>query len=89
MLANLKALWTTEPARVISITAAIVVIVLAKFGVVVDEQNVGETLALVLPILLGGEAIRAKVTPAPPARIGPPSDSGLPPEVVSKLRDTA
>lgn len=59
-------LWTREPARVIAVLVAVVVFALAKAGVVVDEQNVGEALALILPVLLGGEAIRSQVAPAEP-----------------------
>lgn len=83
MLNRLRALWTTEPTRVIALAVAVIVFVAAKLGLVVDEQNVGEALALVLPVLLGGELTRSKVSPAPPANIGPASDDLLPPEVTS------
>jgi hypothetical protein len=76
MLTRFKALWTTEPARVTTILVAVIIFVAAKLGLIVDEQNVGEALALLLPILLGGEIVRAKVTPAlGPA--GPDSDALL------------
>lgn len=63
MLQNLRNVYAAEPSRVIALTVAVLVFTLAKLGVLVDEQNVGEALALVLPILLGGELTRAKVTP--------------------------
>lgn len=62
----LKALWVTEPARLIAALAALAVFVAAKAGVVVSEQDVGAALLIILPILLGGEAARTKVSPAPP-----------------------
>lgn len=72
----LRALWATEPARVITVLVAVVVFVAAKAGVVINEQDVGEALAIVLPVLLGGEAIRSKVSPAVPV-IGDDSDALL------------
>lgn len=63
MLDRLKALWADEPVRVTTLLVAVVVAVAAKAGVVIDPQNAGETLTLVLPILLGGEIARKSVTP--------------------------
>lgn len=83
MLDRLRALWATEPTRVTTLLVAIVVFAAAKLGLVIDTQNVGEALALLLPILLGGELVRAQVTPNP-GPIGPPSDALLPPEVLDQ-----
>lgn len=77
MLDRIKALWATEPVAVTTALVAVVVFVAAKLGLVVDEQNVGEALALVLPVLLGGAAARQKVSPAS-GPVGPDSDSLLP-----------
>lgn len=74
---RIRALWANNPVRVITILASIVVFAAAKLGVVVDEQNVGEALALVLPILLGGEVARSQVTPYQ-GEVGTPSDELLP-----------
>ena len=80
---RVKALWQSEPTRVVSALVAVVMFVAVKVGVVIDETEVWKALVLMLPILLGGEGIRAKVSPAPPANIGPASDDLLPPEVTS------
>jgi hypothetical protein len=76
MLDRIKALWVTEPVAVTTTVAAIVVFVAAKLGILIDQQNVGEALGLILPILLGGAAARQKVSPAP-ATTGPDSDALL------------
>lgn len=73
-MAVLQDLWRREPVRVVAVLASLIVFVLAKAGVVVDEQNVGEALLLVLPILFGGEAARDHVVPVhklvtPPERL--------------------
>ncbi len=77
MLQNLRALYVTEPVRSVAMLVAVVVFAAAKLGVVVDEQNVGEALLLILPVLLGGEAARQQVSPAV-GDVGPDSDSLLP-----------
>lgn len=76
MLTTLRAVWATEPVRVLTVLSAVVVFIAAKAGVIIDEQNAGEALALILPILLGGEAARRRVSPAP-GDIGPASDALL------------
>lgn len=81
MLDRIRALWVTEPVLVVSSLVAVIVFVLAKLGVVVDPQNVGEALTIALPILLGGAVARHKVSPAI-GPVGPPSDSLLPHEVL-------
>lgn len=80
----IRALWATEPVRVITIVAAIVVFVFAKAGVVIDQQDVLDALVIVLPILLGGEAARTQVSPATPD-IGDDSDALL----ASKLAEAS
>ncbi len=77
MLQNLRAIYVTNPVRVITFAVALVIFLAAKLGVVVDEQNVGEALLLILPVLLGGEAARQQVSPAA-GEVGPDSDSLLP-----------
>jgi len=79
MLNRIKALWVTEPVALTTALVAVVVFVAAKLGILVDEQNVGEALGLVLPILLGGAAARTQVSPAP-APVGTPNDDLLGPE---------
>ena len=80
MLTNLKALWHTEPTRVITLLTALVVFAAAKFGVLVDDHDVATALALVVPVVLGGETIRSQVSPAQPATEA--SDDLLPDGVI-------
>lgn len=63
MIDRLLNLWYDEPARVIAILAAAVVFAATRIGIVVEEQSVTTALLLVLPVLLGGEATRSRVTP--------------------------
>jgi hypothetical protein len=67
-LAKIKALivkvWQKEPARVLSLGAAVVVFLAAKEGVVVSTQSVIDAVLIALPVLGAGEAIRSQVTPA-------------------------
>lgn len=62
MLDRLKALWATNPVRVTAITASLIVFIAAKAGVVIDQPDVLEALALALPVLLGGEVARSQVS---------------------------
>lgn len=80
MLDRIRALWATEPVRVVTILVAIVVFIAAKIGVVLDPQDVGDALLLLLPILLGGELARANVTPYM-GPVGENSDALLPHQV--------
>lgn len=59
----IRALWETQPVRVTALLASLVVLVAAQTGVVVDEATITDLLALVLPILLGGEIARRRVAP--------------------------
>ena len=72
MLDRFRALWVREPARVIAACVAAVVFIAARFGVVVDAQDLGTALLVVLPILLGGEVTRAQVPPATQPLDAPP-----------------
>lgn len=71
----LRALWQGNPVLVTSTVTALVVAVCARLGAVIDEQSIGEAVALALPILLGGIVARGQVEPAKPAVI--PSDEAL------------
>lgn len=64
-LAAAKAAWKKEPARIVSGLAAVVVFAAAKFSIVVPEAGIAQALGLVVPILLGGQLVRSKVTPTP------------------------
>ena len=64
---TIKALWLAEPARVAGYVAALIVFLAASFGVVVDEQSVVAAILYVVPIIIGTESTRAKVTPVQPA----------------------
>jgi len=55
----LRALWATEPARVV----AAVVAAAALVGLRLSDADVLALLTVVLPILLGGEATRHRVAP--------------------------
>lgn len=63
LLDNLQSLWRSEPARVTSALVAIVVLVASQLGVVLDPLDVGQYVLLLGGILLGGERIRATVSP--------------------------
>lgn len=56
--------WHTEPARVVAVVSSAVVFVATNFGVVVQETNVTTAVTLLLTVLLSGEVIRSKVSPA-------------------------
>lgn len=79
-MSMLRAVWETNPVRVTAIIASIVVFAATQLHVVLGEASVVESLGLVLPILLGGEAARSKVSPHP-GEIGPDNDELLPDEV--------
>jgi uncharacterized protein (DUF697 family) len=63
MLDALKRLVRAEPVRVAAVVVAAVIALAEAFGVVLDEESVGEVVAQVLLILAGGEVARRKVTP--------------------------
>lgn len=66
-LASVKAAlvnaWKKEPARVVSLAAAVVVFLAAKEGALVSTQSVIDAVLIALPVLGAGEAIRSQVTP--------------------------
>ena len=63
LAARLLSAAQANPVRVATYTAAVIVFVAAKAGVVISEQDVLPALLLILPIVLGGEAARRKVSP--------------------------
>jgi hypothetical protein len=63
MLSRLEALWIAEPVRVQATVVAVVLFVAAKAGVFVDPQSLGVAVALILPVVLGGEVVRQQVSP--------------------------
>lgn len=58
-----RGLYAREPVRVAAAVVSAVVFVAAKAGLVLDAQTTAVAAAIVLPILLGGEVARKKVTP--------------------------
>lgn len=52
-----------EPVRVAYVAAYLVVLAAAQLHVVLDRTTVTDDLLILLPILIGGETARAKVTP--------------------------
>lgn len=76
MLDYLRAFWLNNPVRTASIIAGLIVAGLAKFGVIVDDATIAEAIALAVPVILGGELARQKVTPYV-GEVGPPSDELL------------
>ncbi len=64
MLQRLRVLWATEPVRVQAGVVAFVLFLAAKAGVFVDPQSLGVAVALILPVVLGGEVVRQQVSPA-------------------------
>lgn len=65
VLSRLERLWITEPVRVQAAVVAVVLFVCAKVGVLVDAQSVGVAVAVILPVILGGEYARQQVSPTP------------------------
>ncbi len=63
MLDRLKKLWREQPARVVAWSLALAVLVLGQLSIVIDPDTLRENLELILPVLLGGELTRRKVTP--------------------------
>lgn len=76
MLTYLRAFWAINPVRVTALGVALVVAVAARAGVVLPAAGVEEILALVVPILIGGEVARSQVSPAI-GEIGTPNDELL------------
>lgn len=62
--AALLKVWAKEPARVVSVVAAVVVFAAAKAGVVISPQAIIPAIGLAIPFLFGGELIRSQVSPA-------------------------
>jgi len=58
------ALYRQYPARANSLILAAVLAIAGATGIVVDPQSVKHILAVVIPILITGEATHRKVTPA-------------------------
>jgi hypothetical protein len=77
-MSAIKALWATNPVRVVSLGSSALVAAAALVGVAVDEAQVSAVLAVVLPLILGGgELARAQVSPAV-GEVGPDNDDLLP-----------
>ncbi len=66
LITKLKSLYDREPARLTSYAAAVILFACAKAGIVVPGTDILTALAYTLPVLLGGEVIRAKVSPVTP-----------------------
>lgn len=62
-MSYIRSLYRREPARVVAVVVSGVLAVATALGFVVEEQNVGAIVAVVLTVLLGGEATRSKVRP--------------------------
>lgn len=62
--ATVASLVKKYPARSASYTAAVVVFVAAKFGVVLPTESVLAAIVTVLPTLGAGEVVHRNVTPA-------------------------
>ncbi len=73
MIAFLKKLWATEPTLVISALVAAVVFVCAKLGIVVNAVGIEQAIAYIIPILVGGVAVRSKVSPISAAKANAPA----------------
>lgn len=63
LVTALKQAWATEPTRVISLLASLIVFVFAKAGLVVNQATLLEALAFIVPLLVGGELTRSQVRP--------------------------
>lgn len=62
-LSAIGALYRKYPARATSYVVAAIVAVASAVGFGVDSQTIAQVVGLVLPILLGGEAIHRNVSP--------------------------
>lgn len=65
LLDRLRRYYERNPARTLSLLAAVVVFVAAKAGLVLPEATVAQALSAVLPIIVGGQLIHDRVSPAP------------------------
>ncbi len=81
MLDYLRAIWRNNPVRSASVLTAAVIAAAKAAGIVLDEANVAEVVALAGVIIGGGEAARSQVTPWA-GDPGPNSDDLLPPEAM-------
>lgn len=77
MLDYLRAVWRNNPVRSAAVLTAAVIAAAKAAGIVLDEADVKEIVALVGLIIGGGEAVRSQVTPYV-GEVGPASDSLLP-----------
>jgi hypothetical protein len=63
-VAAAKTLYRKYPARCNSYILAALVAAGSALGLVVDPESAGQVIAIVIPILLGGEATHRLVSPA-------------------------
>jgi hypothetical protein len=63
-LQSARALYRRYPARINSYVAAGLVALASAVGLVLDAQSVGQVVAIVVPILIGGEATHKLVSPS-------------------------
>jgi hypothetical protein len=56
-----RAIWAKEPTTVVSVLSAAIIFGGAHWGIVLDKQSVAQALLIVLPIVLGGQVVRATV----------------------------
>lgn len=96
LIERLKQLWAKEPTVVLTTIVSAIVFVFAKFGIVINKADLLEAIGDILPIVFGGAALRAAVTPnrsvaarrlydGPRKHLGR-LDPGTLPEAVKSLR---
>jgi hypothetical protein len=79
LLDTVRAVWATNPVRVTAAAVYVVTLAAARVGLNLDTDDIAVAAAVLLPILLGGEVARTKVTPYA-GEIGEPNDALLPDE---------
>lgn len=60
----LKAVWESEPARIIALAVAGIVAGASALHIVLSASDVAGVVEYALPVLIGGELIRTQVSPA-------------------------
>ena len=65
LYAYARAVYRAHPARINALVVSAVVAAASALGVIVDSQSVVGVVAIVVPILLGGEATHRLVSPVP------------------------
>lgn len=64
LLARVRALYKSQPTRVVGYTTTAIVFVASQLHLVLDPATVAQYLVIAIPVVLGIEHVKAKVSPA-------------------------